>query len=400
MLNSVSPPYKICFVASSFFPAVVYGGPTFSNLSLCENIQSENFRIQVLTTNANVKSKLDVSTRINHKRKEYLSIKYFDETIIGRFSFDFFRNGNKYFMDCHLIHCVDLFSTMFLRTLYSRNAKNTIILISPRGGFAKWGLLKRQKIKHLWIRKFVSKHLDRIKFLATAEKEKNEIQDVLPNAEVSVIPNGIRNLSDKEIQNFKRKKTCFIEKYELDIKEGQFIISSLGRMHKKKGFSILIDAIRRLDFEFALVLAGPEGPETKRLLESIAKPNMDGVYILNNLATEDKNILLSFSDVFALPSFDENFGNVYLEALNLGTAIVASTNTPWREVSNFNSGLWVDNTPKAFANAIAEIRNKPNKFTTANCLKHAAKYSTEITNRMIKDLYKKLILSQTVNQKT
>jgi glycosyltransferase involved in cell wall biosynthesis len=47
-------------------------------------------------------------------------------------------------------------------------------------------------------------------------------------------------------------------------------------------------------------------------------------------------------DVFALPSEDENFGNVIAEALAAATPVVASRRCPWSELEARQCGRWVE----------------------------------------------------------
>nr|QKQ37162.1 glycosyltransferase [Escherichia coli] len=64
------------------------------------------------------------------------------------------------------------------------------------------------------------------------------------------------------------------------------------------------------------------------------------------------NCILNAADVFALPSHNENFGNVYLESLAAGTPILASKHTPWSIVEQFGCGQWVNNDEVSVTNAL------------------------------------------------
>ena len=63
------------------------------------------------------------------------------------------------------------------------------------------------------------------------------------------------------------------------------------------------------------------------------------------------------ADLFVLPSHNENFGLVYVEALAAGTPVVASKNTPWEEVEDANCGKWVNNCVVETAKAMIEMHN-------------------------------------------
>ncbi|MCV5283340.1 glycosyltransferase, partial [Escherichia coli] len=86
-----------------------------------------------------------------------------------------------------------------------------------------------------------------------------------------------------------------------------------------KGLDILIKSFTNLlsDFpESILVIAGPDEGEKENLFDLIAKNKMqDNIFIIDSIYGRDKLLFLNAADVFALPSHNENFGNVYLESL-------------------------------------------------------------------------------------
>ena len=133
----------------------------------------------------------------------------------------------------------------------------------------------------------------------------------------------------------------------------------MGRIHKKKGFDILIRAIKILNNKYSnsfLFIAGEDYGEKEKLLNLIKELNLkDYVFFIGHIGGNQKSEFLKNADVFALSSHDENFGLVYAEALASGVPIVASKNTPWKEVEEFNIGKWVENNEVSFANAIEEI---------------------------------------------
>lgn len=46
---------------------------------------------------------------------------------------------------------------------------------------------------------------------------------------------------------------------------------------------------------------------------------------------------------------------VALEALAAGLPVIASRNTPWREIEESGAGAWVENAPEAFVAAILRV---------------------------------------------
>ena len=68
-----------------------------------------------------------------------------------------------------------------------------------------------------------------------------------------------------------------------------------------------------------------------------------------------KNEIIASSKALILPSKSENFGNVILEALAQGTPVIASKNTPWKLLVEYESGMWVDSNTKELTKAMLEL---------------------------------------------
>ena len=92
-------------------------------------------------------------------------------------------------------------------------------------------------------------------------------------------------------------------------------------------------------------------------------------------------------DVFCLPSRNENFGNVYLESLRVGTPIIASKFTPWENVIKFKCGLITNNKVENIALNIDRFIENRNKFKKSNCEKLANLYNANIIRKYYKKMF-------------
>ena len=113
------------------------------------------------------------------------------------------------------------------------------------------------------------------------------------------------------------------------------IIISAGRLEdEKKGFSVLIEAIkilRKKDIEnFKLIIAG-DGPDKKKLIDLAGELIEDGFIEFPGFV-ENPAKLFSHADIFILPSFYEGFPFVVLEASANECAIIA---TPIQELVKY-----------------------------------------------------------------
>ena len=84
---------KINLIIPSFYPATIFGGPIFSTLHTCKELAKlDDININVSTTNTNMHDKLDVETNKDIRFEDNFYVKYYDETIINRFSFQLLIN--------------------------------------------------------------------------------------------------------------------------------------------------------------------------------------------------------------------------------------------------------------------------------------------------------------------
>lgn len=117
-------------------------------------------------------------------------------------------------------------------------------------------------------------------------------------------------------------------------------IVSLGRFVAKKGFDVLIAACAQLvdaGCEVTLDLAG-EGPDRGSLEQAIQRHGLATRVRLQGWV-DDVRAFLDGADLFVLPSHDEPFGIVLLEAMACGIPIVATRTAGPSEVLGDEAAL-------------------------------------------------------------
>ena len=126
---------------------------------------------------------------------------------------------------------------------------------------------------------------------------------------------------------------------------GKRLAIFLGRLHEKKGCDILIHAFAKVlasDPEWQLVMCGPDQVGWQTELSAIAqKLNVSSQITWAGMLDGDlKWGALRASEVFVLPSHQENFGIVVAEALACGVPVLISNKVNiWREVQNHGAGI-------------------------------------------------------------
>jgi len=126
---------------------------------------------------------------------------------------------------------------------------------------------------------------------------------------------------------------------------GRRLAISLGRIHPKKGTDLLIEAFAETlgkDAAWQLAIAGPDQIGWRKELEALAERLGVAARITwtGSLEGTLKWGAFAASEVFVLPSHQENFGIVVAEALACGLPVIVSDKVNiWREVVSGRAGL-------------------------------------------------------------
>jgi len=385
----------IYLIIPSFYPAVIYGGPIFSTLNTSKELAKiDDIEVYVSTTNTNMTSKLDVAVNKYIKLEKRLYVKYYDETIIGKFSLALVLNIWKDIQKADVVHVQAIFNTPIPISLFWARVFNKPTVLTPRGSLGDWVMCNGSRFKKLWLKVMIKPFANYVIWHATAQQEKQEILSHFPNAKIEIIPNGIYvdefrkfNKLDKDeyVKKFISKKFENIDK----------ITVSMGRLQKKKGFDILIDSfveVLKKHPNSYLLIAGPDEGEKTNLENQIIKLGLENkAFLIGNVENQDKIDFLANADLFALPSHNENFGNVYLESLATGTPIVASLGTPWGEVEEYDCGKWVGNSIEETSQAMIEMLRKDRENMRVNSLKLASRYDWSSVALQFKKIFEEII---------
>jgi glycosyltransferase involved in cell wall biosynthesis len=143
----------------------------------------------------------------------------------------------------------------------------------------------------------------------------------------------------------------------------KFTVLFVGRFYRRKRVEILLRAAASLrhqipSLEVRLVGAGPCGGQLRELAVSL---KLDGtVTFLGDVSRSQLIAEYHRADLFCLPSVQEGFGIVLLEAMAAGTPIVAARAAAIPEVAPH--GVLVEpESPEALAGAIVALHSSPEK---------------------------------------
>ncbi|MGH6888687.1 MAG: glycosyltransferase [Rhizomicrobium sp.] len=190
------------------------------------------------------------------------------------------------------------------------------------------------------------RHLPYAAVLAAAEhRRRTLIEDGVPPEKIAVIPNAVRLPAVPKAH------------YQLNPQSALKIVA-LGRLHPKKGFGVLIEAIsllRRSGVGCRCVIAG-EGPERPAILAQIERHGLADQIRLPGW-TDEVAKFVADGDIFVLPSFQEDFPLAILDAMASGMPIVASAiDGPKDFLKDGETALLVPpNEPQALARALEHL---------------------------------------------
>lgn len=113
--------------------------------------------------------------------------------------------------------------------------------------------------------------------------------------------------------------------------EGVPTVLFVGRHEERKGLGVLLDAVRLLDLDLRVWIAG-SGPETDSLKARHADdPRLEW---LGRISNDERNRRMAGASVFAAPSLGgESFGVILLEAMAAGAPVVCSSITGYAAVA-------------------------------------------------------------------
>lgn len=202
----------------------------------------------------------------------------------------------------------------------------------------KWPMLK------IWFRKDI---LRADAFHATCETEMLHLRELGYKGPIAVIGNPVR-----------------IPEYLSEIspiKPTNPVIGFLGRLHPIKRIEAILQgaALRQYnDLEIVIIGAGDQMYETFLKEEAKRLGIASQVKFTGFLNGREKFEQLSRLSALFVPSDMENFGMIVPEALLVGTPVMASLGTPWKDLNDYRCGWWTENTPESIATVIDDIYSK------------------------------------------
>ena len=228
----------------------------------------------------------------------------------------------------------------FFRTPYA---------VTPHGVFTrhqrrasrgkKWAF---EKLVGWWVRRGAAV------FVTDSQREADELLDAFPGARVAVAGVGTR------LPRIDRTMA----------RHEPLRMISVSRIAPKKRIDLMIDAVAELETIGVPTRLWIAGTGDSLLLDSLkerarAAGVAQYVEFLGEVVGNKKELIFLESDVFLLPSDDENFGIALAESLAYGVPVVASSMVAAAEFLNGHGGMVLENpTGRSIADAIVALMGR------------------------------------------
>lgn len=353
--------HNILHISASYIPAYIYGGPTMSVSQLAQNIAKYgNCSVSVYTTTANGKTELDITPNSVHYING-VQVTYFKRITKDHSHFSpalyiaLWKNIHTFdYIHLHAWwHLVSVISALICVL------KGKKFILSPRGTLSAYSFNNRtsflKKIFHQCIGKPL---LLKANFLLTSKNEETEIKLLLNESiKTFVLPNFVKiaNSLPLQLPDFSNLKLLF-----------------LSRIEEKKGIEFLLNALENLTISYQLTIAGTGEVTYIESLKNLAKnldieQNLNWVGQVNN---DKKFEILNKHHLLVLPSYNENFANVVIESLSVGTAVLISPNVGLANfVKEYKFGWICTQEPKEICSQLRNIYLQQEKL---NLIKQTA----------------------------
>lgn len=146
------------------------------------------------------------------------------------------------------------------------------------------------------------------------------------------------------------------------------IVLFLSRIHEKKGIEHLIGAaamLRDSGKRFRVLVAGTGEQEyQERLRTMVRERGLEGVVEFVGLVVGARKLaLMRAADMLVLPTYQENFGLVLVEAMACGTTVVTTRGVDiWPELESSGAATVIDSPgDEAVAEAVAGLLDDPER---------------------------------------
>lgn len=215
----------------------------------------------------------------------------------------------------------------------------------------------------------------------------------IPIKKITLVPNFIESEDIIIRDKYKAREI-------LNLSKDEILILSVARLEYKKGLDILIKAFSKIlkmfnreSLKLVIVGDGPERTYLKKLTEKLRITN--SVIFAGFQPHENVNIYYDAADIFVLPSREESFGIVLLEAMAHKLPLIGADNGGIKDIINhgINGLLFKTGDANSLVSALIYlIKNEKERIDMGNRGVHLvwSEYNSEKIYSILNNIYASL----------
>ncbi|MCO5947689.1 XrtY-associated glycosyltransferase XYAG1 [Mucilaginibacter flavidus] len=303
---------KVLQICAAYKPAYIYGGPTMSVAMLSEHLAKSGIYTEVYATTANGKEELPVEPG-KPVIVDGVMVTYFKRLTKdhSHFSPALFKKLSREARGFDVIHIHAWWNLVSLFACAIAVIRKVPVVISPRGTLSIYSFNNKNTGKKSFVHYMIGRRLlNSCHIHVTSAYEAVAITDIVKPKTITNLPNFVK---------LPLKPTA------VQVDPSIFRLIFFSRIEQKKGLDILLNALPGVDFPYTLTIAGDGDTNYIHTLKALADKNRVAANInWIGFRGDEKFRLLAGHDLLVLPSHDENFGNVVIESLSEGTAVLTT----------------------------------------------------------------------------
>jgi len=345
---------RILHVVSAYYPAIRYGGPIRSVHGLASAQARHGHDVHVYTTSINGDSDLDVPIG-TPVVLDGVYVHYFRVPVLRRLWWApaLGRKLRESVAGFDVVHIHGVYLWPMLAGARAAARAGVPYVVTPRGMLVRELISRKSRwAKTAWIHLFErTTFAEAAAVHVTADVEGKELREMgLPARRIVCIPNGVECPREHEP----------LAAGPYNQLPARYVLF-LSRINWKKGLDRLITAWQSVP-DVPLVIAGNDDEGLKPRLVELARSLgiSDRVIFVGPASDTHKWALYERAELFVLPSYSENFGNVVAEAMAMACPVVLTQEVGIAPlVQAAGAGVISDGTPEKLAGAIRELLLDP-----------------------------------------
>ncbi|BAY21839.1 group 1 glycosyl transferase [Calothrix sp. NIES-2100] len=338
----------------------IYGGPTKIVLELAESVAKLGKSVDIIATNANGSTNLDVPLNQWIKKDSY-RVQYFPYVNLLDYKFTWsmtnwlFKNVSNY----DIVHTNAIFSYPVLAAHWACKFRKVPYIATPHGMMEPWALAYKawkKKLYFTFLEKPLLQKANALQMTASTEARHINLLDL--KIPLVFVPNGINSTDFDSLPN----PDIFYQ--EFPETRNKNLIIFLGRIDPKKGLDLLAPAFAKVNQKFPethLIIAGQDNigflPTAERYFVDAQCRN--AVTFTGMLTGTIKYAALAAANIYVSPSYSEGFSMSVLEGMAAGLPCVITTGCNFPEAGEAKVASVIDINADEIANVLIQLLQEP-----------------------------------------